>query len=83
MRPAGACRPVGRALGLGRGQQAPPAFRLQLDEPSLGMASRMTDEAMRDAAYDGVPSSTRRSPIVTVQFGEASDETARPSVDAE
>ena len=57
-------------------QRANPAFRLQLDEPSLGMALSETDEAMRHAAYAGAPRASRRSRIVTVQFGEASDETA-------
>ena len=56
-------------------QQANPAFRLQLDEPSLGMALTEEDEAMRHAAYAGAPE-FRQVPIVTVQFGEASDETA-------
>ena len=56
-------------------QRANPAFRLQLDEPSLGMALSETDEAMRHAAYAGAPQFTQ-VPIVTVQFGEPSDETA-------
>ncbi|HEX5041232.1 MAG TPA: hypothetical protein VFW95_14020 [Candidatus Limnocylindria bacterium] len=56
-------------------QQGNPAFRLQLDEPSLGMALSETDEAMRHAAYAGAPEFAH-TPIVTVQFGEASDETA-------
>ena len=56
-------------------QRANPEFRLQLDEPSLGMALSETDEAMRHAAYAGVPEFSQ-IPIVTVQFGEASDETA-------
>ena len=56
-------------------QAANPAFRLQLDEPSLGMALSETDEAMRHAAYAGAPQFTQ-VPIVTVQFGEPSDETA-------
>ena len=70
--PGGRC-----ALGLGRGSSsaADPTFRLQLDEPSLGMALSETDEAMRHAAYAPAPEFTQ-VPIVTVQFGEASDETA-------
>ena len=56
-------------------QRVNPAFRLQLDEPSLGMALSETDEAMRHAAYAGAPQFTQ-VPIVTVQFGEPSDETA-------
>ena len=50
-----------------------PAFRIQLDEPCLGMVMSDADVALRDAAYATVhPSGT---PIVTVQFGRASDET--------
>ena len=56
-------------------QRANPAFRLQLDEPSLGMALSETDDAVRHAAYAAAPDFTQ-VPLVTVQFGEASDETA-------
>jgi 5-methyltetrahydropteroyltriglutamate--homocysteine methyltransferase len=68
---------VGEALWawVAEQQAANPAFRLQLDEPSLGMALSETDEAMRHAAFAGAPRFTQ-VPIVTVQFGEPSDETA-------
>ena len=51
----------GRAVGVGRAAHAAdPAFRLQLDEPSLGMALSETDEAIRDAAYAGAPEFAQR-----------------------
>jgi 5-methyltetrahydropteroyltriglutamate--homocysteine methyltransferase len=50
-----------------------PAFRLQLDEPCLGMVLDADDRALRDAAYGTAAPET--PPVVTVQFGRASAET--------
>ena len=68
-------RAVGTAIGTWVRAQ-PPGFRLQLDEPCLGMRLDDTDEALRDAAYDalGAPG-TETPPLVTVQFGAASAST--------
>ena len=53
-----------------------PGFRLQLDEPSLGLALTDADRALRDAAYEGAGAlRLEEAPIVTVQFGAASAET--------
>ncbi|HET6745066.1 MAG TPA: hypothetical protein VFH90_04365 [Candidatus Limnocylindria bacterium] len=53
-----------------------PNFRLQLDEPALGMALTAEATAIRDAAYSGAADLAKaNAPIVTVQFGHASDET--------
>ena len=70
--PIDLARAVGSAIGaLARSQ--PRGFRLQLDEPCLGMRLEAADEALRDAAYDalGAPP-TETPPIVTAQFGAAS-----------
>jgi 5-methyltetrahydropteroyltriglutamate--homocysteine methyltransferase len=50
-----------------------PGFRLQLDEPCLGMVMDESDRALRDAAYEGATFTA--APLVTVQFGRASAET--------
>ena len=53
-----------------------PNFRLQLDEPALGMALTVQATAIRDAAYSGAADLAKANvPIVTVQFGHASDDT--------
>ncbi len=53
-----------------------PNFRLQLDEPCLGMVMDEADAALREAAYEGAAVATGNgSPIVTVQFGRASTKT--------
>ena len=53
-------------------------LRLQLDEPSLGMVLSDDDQRLRDAAYaefhDLGPAAP---PLVSVQFGHASDATVR------
>jgi 5-methyltetrahydropteroyltriglutamate--homocysteine methyltransferase len=66
---------VGTAIGSWVRAQAHP-LRLQLDEPCLGMRLDAADEALRDAAYDAlgrVPGIA--TPVVTVQFGRASEAT--------
>ena len=51
-------------------------FRLQLDEPSLGMLLTDSDRELLDLAYaDAQQLQFGAPPIVTVQFGRASDET--------
>ena len=70
---------LSRAAGAAIGEWArsqPAGFRLQLDEPCLGMQLDATDEALRDLAYDALgklPGET--PPLVTVQFGAASAST--------
>ena len=55
---------------------ASPGFRLQLDEPALGLAMTDADRALRDAAYEGAGAiGLDEPPTVTVQFGAASEET--------
>jgi 5-methyltetrahydropteroyltriglutamate--homocysteine methyltransferase len=56
--------------------EADPAFRLQLDEPCLGLTMSDEDVALRDAAYAGFAGAAdAQLPLVTVQFGRASGET--------
>ena len=56
--------------------QADPSFRLQVDEPCLGMVLDDADRALRDAAYAGATDlSPLSTPIVTVQFGKAAPDT--------
>ena len=62
-------------------QRANPEFRLQLDEPSLGMALSETDEAMRHAAYAGVRSS-RRFPSSPCSSAKPPRRPPWPSLDA-
>ncbi|MEP7040727.1 MAG: 5-methyltetrahydropteroyltriglutamate--homocysteine S-methyltransferase, partial [Chloroflexota bacterium] len=67
---------LARASGLAIGAWArsqPSGFRLQLDEPSLGLRLDPTDEALRDVAYDALGTiDSGVAPLVTVQFGAAS-----------
>src|SRR6185503_17280165 len=67
---------LARAAGAAIGEWArsqPSGFRLQLDEPCLGMRLDATDEALRDLAYDALGSiGSDGAPLVTVQFGAAS-----------
>jgi 5-methyltetrahydropteroyltriglutamate--homocysteine methyltransferase len=52
-----------------------PGFRLQLNEPALGLALSGADVAIRDAAYAGAADLGLTAPtIVTVQFGRPSAE---------
>jgi 5-methyltetrahydropteroyltriglutamate--homocysteine methyltransferase len=53
----------------------PEGFRLQLDEPCLGLRLDSADEALRDAAYDALGAPDGAPPIITVQFGAASAST--------
>jgi 5-methyltetrahydropteroyltriglutamate--homocysteine methyltransferase len=55
-------------------REQPPGFRLQLDEPSLGMVMTDDDRRVRDAAYAGA-SALESTPLLTIQFGRASDDT--------
>jgi 5-methyltetrahydropteroyltriglutamate--homocysteine methyltransferase len=56
--------------------EANPGFRLQLDEPCLGLAMDADDEALRDLAYaDAGGLRADSPPLVTVQFGRPSSST--------
>jgi 5-methyltetrahydropteroyltriglutamate--homocysteine methyltransferase len=61
-------RAVGAAIGAW-GRSQPADFRLQLDEPCLGLRLDAADEALRDAAYDALGATSGPPPLVTVQFG--------------
>ena len=65
-------RAVGSAIGEWLRTQR-GGFRIQLDEPCLGLRLTPADEMLRDAAYDalGEPP-TGVTPLVTVQVGAAS-----------
>ena len=53
-----------------RDQAADPAFRLQLDEPCLGLVMDDADRAFRDEVYAGANDLGLAEPaLVTVQFG--------------
>ncbi len=53
-----------------------PGFRVQLDEPCLGLTMDDQDRAIRQAAYGGAANlGLDTVPLVTVQFGAASAET--------
>ncbi len=52
-----------------------PGFRLQVDEPCLGLALTDEDRRLRDAAYADAALQLTQVPVVTVQFGEADPET--------
>jgi 5-methyltetrahydropteroyltriglutamate--homocysteine methyltransferase len=68
-------RSVGAAIGAFVHSQ-PTGFRLQLDEPSLGMSLDGGDEALRDAAYEALGEfDTATPPLVSIQFGSASPST--------
>jgi 5-methyltetrahydropteroyltriglutamate--homocysteine methyltransferase len=54
---------------------ADSSFRLQIDEPCLGLAMTRDDVALRNGAYATSPSLGLPTPIVTVQFGAASADT--------
>jgi 5-methyltetrahydropteroyltriglutamate--homocysteine methyltransferase len=71
--PVAVARSAGDALWTWVREQ-PAGFRLQLDEPSLGMAMTDDDRRIRDAAYEGAADLATK-PIVTIQFGRASAET--------
>jgi len=73
--PVETARAAGSAIWAWAAEQSAsdPGFRLQLDEPSLGMVLGEADIAIRDAAYEGARLSSPA--IVTVQFGHASAET--------
>jgi 5-methyltetrahydropteroyltriglutamate--homocysteine methyltransferase len=69
---------IGRALWAWARQRgaADPTFRLQLDEPSLGMVMGEDEVALREAAYaDAADLPLGSAPLVTVQFGAPSAET--------
>ena len=68
-------RAAGAAIGAWVRSQ-PDGFRLQLDEPCLGLRLDGDASAMREAAYDSLGTfDGATAPIVTVQFGAASAET--------
>jgi 5-methyltetrahydropteroyltriglutamate--homocysteine methyltransferase len=71
--PVEVARAAGDALWTWVAAQS-PTFRLQLDEPSLGMVMTDADRRIRDAAYENAPV-LAGPPIVTIQFGRASAET--------
>ena len=53
-----------------------PGFRLQLDEPCLGLSMTAEDRATLDAAYRDAPAfGGAQVPLVTVSFGRASPAT--------
>jgi 5-methyltetrahydropteroyltriglutamate--homocysteine methyltransferase len=69
---------VARAAGAALWQWAASqgaGFRLQVDEPSLGMVVDASDAAIFEAAYEGaggLAGTLGSAPLVTVQFGHAS-----------
>ena len=76
--PAELAAAAGRALWafVREERQRDPAFRLQVDEPSLGMAMTDDDRRLLDAAYaDAADLGLAEPPLVTVQFGRPSAET--------
>jgi len=69
---------IGRELwDFVRGQRTSnPAFRLQVDEPCLGLAMTDADARLVDAAYaDAAELGLAEPPLVTVQFGRPAPET--------
>jgi 5-methyltetrahydropteroyltriglutamate--homocysteine methyltransferase len=71
-------RSAGAALWAWARSQASegPGFRLQLDEPCLGLVLTPRDRLVLDAAYAGVGDlGLATAPLVSVQFGAASAET--------
>jgi 5-methyltetrahydropteroyltriglutamate--homocysteine methyltransferase len=78
LEPVEVARQAGAALWAWTRERAAadPSFRLQLDEPCLGMVMDARDVAVRQAAYEAAGElSLGEPPIVTVQFGAASAET--------
>jgi 5-methyltetrahydropteroyltriglutamate--homocysteine methyltransferase len=76
--PAELAAAIGRELwDFVRAQSARDAgFRLQLDEPCLGLAMTDADERLLEAAYAGAADlGLAEPPLVTVQFGRPSAET--------
>ena len=74
----GTARAIGAALWQWVMDQARehPGFRLQVDEPCLGLALSADDRAVLDAAYEATADlGLDAAPIVTVQFGHASAST--------
>ncbi len=70
-------RSAGAALWAWARSQATkqPGFRLQLDEPCLGLVMTSGDRAVLDAAYAGAADlGLAAPPLVSVQFGAASAE---------
>jgi 5-methyltetrahydropteroyltriglutamate--homocysteine methyltransferase len=70
----GTARAIGGALWQWVRDQARehPGFRLQVDEPCLGLALSADDRSVMDAAYQGAANlGLDATPIVTVQFGWA------------
>ena len=66
------------AAWVGKVSAPHPGFRLQLDEPSLGLILTEDDARLRDAAYAELQElGLSGPPLVSVQFGHASDETVR------
>ena len=67
---------VGNALWswVAEHQAAGTALRLQVDEPRLGVVLTTEDQAVLEAAYAGA-GAFAAAPILTVQFGHASDST--------
>ena len=74
----GTARAIGAALWQWVRDQARehPGFRLQIDEPCLGLALSTDDQAVSDAAYEAAADlGLDAAPTVTVQFGHASAST--------
>jgi 5-methyltetrahydropteroyltriglutamate--homocysteine methyltransferase len=83
--PAEVARSTGDALWSWVRQQAAanPGFRLQLDEPCLGLAMTSDDHELADVAYAGAAGAGTADlglperPLVTVQFGRIGARTAQ------
>jgi 5-methyltetrahydropteroyltriglutamate--homocysteine methyltransferase len=54
-----------------------PGFRLQFDEPCLGMALDEHDRALLDAAYGPLADLGLPAPLITIGFGDASTATVK------
>jgi 5-methyltetrahydropteroyltriglutamate--homocysteine methyltransferase len=52
-----------------------PDFRLQLDEPSLGLVMDADSRRLFEAAYAGAAAEGAAAPLITVQFGAADEHT--------
>ncbi len=80
LEPTEVTRSVGDALWSWARRQAAsdPGFRLQLDEPCLGLAMTNADRELADVAYAGAADlGLAERPLVTVQFGRIGIRTAR------